>query len=608
MRLLRFRVTDFRSVADSEWIDCKNITIFAGDNESGKTTLFFAIMKLMPPELLNEMAKNRPDIYRIAGINIASDFPIDRYEEFNGAIDVIVFIRAEFLLTKGLKEELKNIYPGFTNESDTLLISRNYAGKYDIDIIDKFPVEYKIEALKCILSHIPKLAYYQEVTEVSNHIDFITLALKLTGAYADNTLTDAESMFSRLLTCLDIWESNLIKTIAEAEISLNTANRNIDFRKVFEKVPLFRRRVERGFERLNEQFLECWGKDDVIIGFEGYERGIIIKIIDRNTQKPYYLENRSTGFRRFFAHFLTFSITGISEGDNSLLMFDEAGAAMHSVTQRKLANYLLKVGERSQVLYNTHSSYMIPASHMNDVRVVYKDPSGHTKVKRRLVVDETRCNELSLFPIQSSLGLYIAEKALSACLPIIVLSDADEAYLSLIKNILFSKGFLRTIYQVSVFSAGPEGIDSITEMFTDNDDLPAVFLASDDAGKTIKSRLLSSIYVGSPHKIKTVSDYLKKAEIIEDLIPFEYIEISAKKYIRSLLGSNFQIIKGHTSLTNQALKYAQDNDIELPQNFRYEVAKRVMLNITSFYKDVKISFFCKIRWARIWKDLIKLSE
>ncbi|MDR0697064.1 MAG: ATP-binding protein [Christensenellaceae bacterium] len=607
MRLIRFKVTDFRSVSDSDWIDCKDVTIFAGDNESGKTTLFFAIMKLMPPELLAIMAKTRPDIYRIAEINIQADFPIDKYEECYNNIEDIIFIRAEFLLNEVINQQLKKIYHGFRSR-ETVMISRNYAGRYDIDLLDEFPCDFKIDALKCILSHIPKLQYYQEVTEVSNRIDFITLALKLTGAYADNTLTDAESMFSRLLTCLDIWESNLIKTIAEAEISLNTANRNIDFRNVFDKVPLFKRRVERGFERLNEQFLECWGKDDVIIGFEGYERGIIIKIIDRNTQKPYYLENRSTGFRRFFAHFLTFSITGISDNDDSLLMFDEAGAAMHSVTQRKLANYLLKVGTRSQVLYNTHSSYMIPVTHMNDVRVVFKDITGHTKVKKRLVIEESRTNELSLFPIQSSLGLYIAEKALSACLPIIVLTDADEAYLSLIKNILFSRGLLRTVFQTSVFSTGEDGIDAITEMFCDGDDLPAVFLTSDETGIEIKERLLSTIYKNAPQKIRSVSDYKKKAELIEDLLPFDYLEISARKYVRSFLGTNFKFDPKGKSLTTQALKYAETHAIELPLTFRYEIAKRVLLNLTSFYKDVKISLLLKLRWAKIWRDLIKLSE
>ncbi|MDR2267794.1 MAG: ATP-binding protein [Christensenellaceae bacterium] len=607
MRLLKFRVTDFRSVVDTGWVECKDVTVFAGDNESGKTTLFYAIMKLMPPERLLQLAKNRPDIHKIAEINVLADLPIDRVDEFNERVNETVFIRAEFLLTPAINAELSKLNPSYSH-SKSAVISRNYGGQYDVDILRDFPRAVALDALEYMLSNIPVLSYYQEVTEVSNKIDFVTLALKISGAYSDNSLTDAELMFSRLLTCLDIWESNLIKTIAEAEITLNQANRNIDFRQVFEKVPLFKTRVEVGFERLNEQFQECWGKDDVIIGFESYDRGIIIKIIDRLTHKPYYLENRSTGFRRFFAHFLTFSITGLSNESDSILMFDEAGAAMHSVTQRKLADYFLKMGKHAQILYNTHSSYMIPVMQMNNVRVVYKDSTRHTSVQRRLIINDSRSNELSLFPIQSSLGLYIAEKALSGCLPIIVLTEADETYLSLIKNILIALGKFRSVFQTSVFSTGPDGIDSICEMFSDGDDLPAVFLSSDAEGKAIKERLIQTVYANAQSKILSVSDYQKDAEYLEDLIPQAYIELSAKKYIKTISGSDFQITEKNRNIIPKLLKYAEDYDIILPMNFRYEIAKRVKLNVMSFYKDVHISFLHSTRWIKIWKDLIRLSE
>ncbi|MDR3186761.1 MAG: AAA family ATPase [Christensenellaceae bacterium] len=606
MRLKRFRVTDFRSVVDSGWIECDNITIFAGDNESGKTTLFFALMKLMTPEQLTYLAKMRSNIHDIAKIDLKKDIPIGRIAELTD-IEHRVFISAEFALTDSINAELVRINPNY-KPLNSVVISKNYGGDYSIDLLSTFDNEQIDEAKLWILANIPKLSYYQEVVEVSSSIDLITLALKLSGQSDDNTLTVSETMFGRLLTCLDIWESNLIKTIAEAETVLNLSQSNIDFRHVFQTVPLFRKRVERGFERLNEQFVECWGRDDLTIGFEGYNRGIIIKIIDRNTGNQYYLENRSTGFRRFFAHFLTFSITGIADNDDSLLMFDEAGAAMHSITQRKLADYFLKVGKRSQVLYNTHSSYMIPVKHMNNVRVVYKNINGYTNVSRRLIITDDRVNELSLFPIQSSLGLYIAEKSLSGCLPIIVLSEEDEAYLTLIKNMLIAKGKLRTIYQSLVFSAGIDGMDAICDMFGDGSDLPVVLLGSDDIATSVKSRLLASLYKDSPEKIRTVSNYLKDAVYIEDLIPAMFIEIPAKHYILKQIGPDFKFAPKSKSVIAPVLDYAKQRSIELPSNFRYEIAKRVRLNLMSFYSNVRIPYSHRKCWEKLWKDLIKLSE
>ncbi|MDR3185821.1 MAG: AAA family ATPase [Christensenellaceae bacterium] len=615
MRLLKFRVTDFRSIIDSGWIDCENVTVFAGDNESGKTTLFFALMKIMPPNRLDILRTSRADIYRIAEINLKADVPIDRAEELLPRIESTTFVRAELSIDDKLNMRIKDIYKDYVKK-DSLVIARTYSGNYEISLTSDMPVDIKKSVETEILLAMPRFQYFHEVTEASSNIDLLTLVDKLSGKLSDNVLTADERRFRRLLNCLDIWENNLEKSISEACEKLKVDVKSLDFRRVLELVPLFHNRIKRGFERLNEQFLECWGKDDTSIGFESYDRGITIKIIDRKTGKLYNLENRSTGFRRFFAHFLTFSITGLmSKNDHhTVLMFDEAGAAMHSITQRKLAEYFLKAGECAQVLYNTHSSYMIPVKYMNNVRIVFKDDSGHTIISHDLVINDERSNELSIFPVQSSLGLYVAEKSLAGCLPIIVLNEEDESYLSLIKNILISKGKLNTIYQTLVFSTGKSGIDSICAMFSDGADLPAILLASDSEGNEIKKRLLEGKYKASPEKVKSLSDYLKGATYIEDIMPINYVEVSSRLYISEVLDKNIESdnekfsFSQSKSLMVQIFEHAQSKNIELPKNFRYEIAKRTKINVMSFYKDVHIPYRYVDSWTKIWRDLIRLSE
>lgn len=48
MRLTAFRVTNFRSVRDSGWIDTDDVTSLIGTNESGKTNLLVPLWKLNP--------------------------------------------------------------------------------------------------------------------------------------------------------------------------------------------------------------------------------------------------------------------------------------------------------------------------------------------------------------------------------------------------------------------------------------------------------------------------------------------------------------------------------------------------------------------------------
>ena len=48
MKLARFRVTNFRSVEDSGWVDVDDVTALIGVNESGKTNLLLPLWKLKP--------------------------------------------------------------------------------------------------------------------------------------------------------------------------------------------------------------------------------------------------------------------------------------------------------------------------------------------------------------------------------------------------------------------------------------------------------------------------------------------------------------------------------------------------------------------------------
>jgi recombinational DNA repair ATPase RecF len=48
MKLLQFRVTNFRSVSDSGWVEADNVAALIGVNESGKTNLLLPLWKLKP--------------------------------------------------------------------------------------------------------------------------------------------------------------------------------------------------------------------------------------------------------------------------------------------------------------------------------------------------------------------------------------------------------------------------------------------------------------------------------------------------------------------------------------------------------------------------------
>ena len=58
-------VTNFRSIEDSTWIDCNNITNIIGVNEAGKSNALLALWKLHPA--------------RDGEINLLEDLPRNKY-------------------------------------------------------------------------------------------------------------------------------------------------------------------------------------------------------------------------------------------------------------------------------------------------------------------------------------------------------------------------------------------------------------------------------------------------------------------------------------------------------------------------------------------------
>jgi len=604
MNLLKFRVKDFRAVIDTDWIDCQQITEFVGSNESGKTTLLMALMKLMDPHREFQTGSTlKSNVGKMARIVLKDDVPIDREAELMPDINERVFIEALFSVDEDLNKLLSVMCKKQYAPIETLYISKTYGGTYNLDVLDQFDEEDWQNVITLVLTRLPVFLYFQEVTEVKSDINLIALAYKLAGYKKTQNLTQRESIYANLLNYLDIWQSNLIKSIQQAYGDFSQLpEKDVDFDIIFDNVPMFKKRFDIGFSALNEEFKKWWGNSEITIGYEVYKKGVQIKITDANG-KQFLLENRSTGFRRFFALFLSFSVSAKQDFENAILLFDEAGAALHPLTQRKLAYFFMELGKYTQIMYNTHTSYMLPVSEMNRARVVYKDSTGHTRLSPILRINSDRSNEESLYAVQASLAMHLAESALAGCLPIVVLDEQDMSYLQIIKNVLAAKGRLNTVYETLIFSTGANGIDAITEVFSADESLPVVLLPSDESSRKIKARLLRGTYKNEKHKVFEISDFMEEAVYTEDIVPSNFVEIFSRVYLREILGDGFEY-SNKVPLISQIEEYAKKNGIALPMDYRAAMAKRMKINTMKFYNDVNVPNRYVGIWLKIMKSLL----
>lgn len=118
MRLERFRVTKFRSVMDSGWINCDDVTTLVGINEAGKSNLLLALWKLNP-------AKD-------GEIDPLHDLPIKLYSAERENLENIPFISAEFSVGKKLISTISQKAECTDGEVSIVRVTRYYNGEHKL--------------------------------------------------------------------------------------------------------------------------------------------------------------------------------------------------------------------------------------------------------------------------------------------------------------------------------------------------------------------------------------------------------------------------------------------------------------------------------------------
>ena len=125
MKLLRYRVTNFRSVKDSGWIDCDQVTTLVGINESGKSNLLLALWKLNP--------------VREGKIDILHDLPVSELSVMRENIDSTVFVEAEFFVDSSDATAISEKANCNCQPNITVTVRRYYNGNYEIDFGNNRP-------------------------------------------------------------------------------------------------------------------------------------------------------------------------------------------------------------------------------------------------------------------------------------------------------------------------------------------------------------------------------------------------------------------------------------------------------------------------------------
>ncbi|OII21862.1 AAA family ATPase [Curtobacterium sp. MCBA15_013] len=304
-------------------------------------------------------------------------------------------------------------------------------------------------------------------------------------------------------------------------------------------------------ENLNIQ--RWWTQDrDFDLLVEAREQELAFAIRDRTASK-YSFKERSQGLRFFLSYFVQLTAHRLQNTVPDVLLLDEPDAYLSSVGQQDLLRVLHEYaqpeggGPRSQVVYVTHSPFLIDKNAPHRIRVLDK---GSEDEGTRVVKDAAN-NRYE--PLRSSLGAYVAETAFIGGRNLFVEGPADQILVAglaahLAKRNGTTYGGL-DLNDVTVVGAG--GADSIPYMVylaRGRDTVkPAcvALLDGDKAGKEAervlkrgdarKKRILKDEYIlrldvwASGHDLD-LADGLRVEEI-EDLIPLEIARRAALNHL-----------------------------------------------------------------------------
>ncbi len=119
MKMTRFRVQNYKKIQDTGWIDCSDLTVFVGKNESGKSSIFRGLSKLNPS-----------DGEKYDGLK---EFPRRRYASDFKTRDWPVS-SANFAISDGERKEISQVSP-LLKDITEVICTRHYSQTLDVEFV-----------------------------------------------------------------------------------------------------------------------------------------------------------------------------------------------------------------------------------------------------------------------------------------------------------------------------------------------------------------------------------------------------------------------------------------------------------------------------------------
>ena len=408
MNLKSVKIRNFRSIVDSGWIGFSpdNVTVFVGQNESGKSSILESISTALGATALRDedlrVAAPLPEVFVKASI---------KWETLEEQIEG--FIDASKDILKKYHRDNEGIF--------SVKIGWNKSYK-DGKIIYQKTLSLEDGKLSGLLGDLKlpesTLAEGEDISkEEKKLLNGYGLALILYNLLPKPVLFNAES--GVLPNQIDLNDEN--EPIGDgahaAENFLQLLD--IDIEDLVNEDRRFRENVlNKANAQISEDFISFWsqeigrsGRLSLQCDIENYGSGhgektgkphLVFWIKDNGVQL--YPRQRSMGVRWFISFYLQLKASEKTEG-RKIFLFDEPGANLHSKAQGDVLNLLNKLSKNIEIVYSTHSPHLIEYSKLYRVYAVQR--SDEEEDGPTTVIDAHKLGTASsdtLSPVLTAMG------------------------------------------------------------------------------------------------------------------------------------------------------------------------------------------------------------
>ena len=421
MKLKQVQVDGFRSVKErlKLFIDPK-VTILIGANDHGKTTLLDAISCLNDDRTLSKDEENWDSVGQGKPI-LRFAFELD--EEEIAKLKSFAEAAAEKEYQKQLAESASSATTATAAATDVIASTEGAASTLPAQI-EKKPWDFTQNPVPTIYG------LKKGVGESAAYDGTDTFYAKVQGAasYLAGRVPRVE-LFAPVAQLMDV------VTLPELDKPDQEFMQGIfryagiwdDHSKLFVQNPATDRRLEIASEAFTAKIRGEWKQGGNLsfkfqhAGQNGNQIELLIRdpAVSNRFVRP---SERSAGFSAFFTMSMRMlARTEANPVNKYIFLFDEPGTALHPAGQVNLQRVFERLAQQDQIVYATHSLFMVNHNRPERNRVVSKDEGG-TKVDQKPYLRNWRA-------VRDSLGLILAGTFFIADRTLLVEGESDAMYI-----------------------------------------------------------------------------------------------------------------------------------------------------------------------------------